>query len=185
MEEKKNAVKEEKVNEVKAEEKVKAVSEIKEGEYEDEYNVSAFDDSESGGAGSSTQKVFTTKYSIQKTPYTMASGEIKDNYAIAFLTSINGTKIKSVLRITPRKKGGSNLQEVMKLIMSTPGEHKLEITKTVNRSDNGTTIIYGMQASCLTDEGVPFICPLEPVGVADKAIWENFKRQLAARGDIE
>ena len=69
--------------------------------------------------------------------------------------------------------------------MGTPGEHKLEITRTVNSSDSGTTVIYGMQVSCVADEGFEFVCPLEPVGVADKAIWENFKRQLKARGDIK
>lgn len=177
---------EEKKKDIKEEVLKSAAEGNKPYEDEDEYNISAFDENtEPEVFGTSAEKVFKTKYSVQKTNYISANGDIRDNYAIAFLTQINGTKFKNVLRVTPRKKGGNNLREIMKLIMETPIEHKLEIVKTTNRSDTGTSIIYSMRVSCLTDEGVPFVCPIEPVGVSDKAIWENFKRQLIARGELE
>lgn len=178
MEEKKKDMKEEAIK--------STVGEKENNLYEDEYNISAFDDStELEAFGTSAEKIFKTKYSVQKTNYISANGDIRDNYAVAFLTQINGVKFKNVLRVTPRKKGGNNLRDIMRLIMEVPGEHKLEIVKTTNRSDTGTNIIYSMRVSCLTDEGVPFVCPIEPVGVSDKAIWENFKRQLIARGELE
>lgn len=177
MEKEKNVVKEEKVIDSGL------ITEVK-GNV-DEYEISAFDDDNTVLASQSTEQVFKTKYSIQKTNVTVSSGEIKENYAIAFLTKLGGKDYKSVLRIRPRRKGGTNLEELAKLVMSMPVEHKLEIVEKTITGDRGMSKTYSMRMSCLTDEGVLFTCPLEPVGVSDTAIWENFRRQVFARGDIE
>ena len=177
MDEKKNVAKEEKANEAKNAEQVTV--------NDDEYNVSAFDDESGVATSHTTEVVYKTRYTIQKTNVIVGSGETKENYAIAFLTKLAGQDYKSVLRIRPRRKGGTNLEDLAKLIMSLPVEHKLEIVEKTITGDRGTSKTYSMRMSCLTDEGVPFVCPLEPVGVSDTAIWENFRRQIFARGDYE
>lgn len=183
MSENKNNVKEE----IKKEADVKEELKVSGNEIEDEENVSAFEDEEDKNSRSlsQTERLFTTKYPVQ-TIQREVRGVMVDNYAIAFLVSINGQKVRNVLRIKTNNKGGENLRSLMKVVMASPGAHNLEILKrTFKNSSNETTSIYSLQVSCLTDDGVQIVCPLEPVGVADKAIWENLKRQLIARGELE
>ena len=178
MEEKKNVAREEKANEAKSAAQVTV--------NDDEYNVSAFDENDDISVVShSNENTYRTKYTIQKTNVMVASGQIKENYAVAYITKIGGQDYKSVLRIRPSRKGGTSLEEIAKLIMSLPVEHKLEIVERTTTSDRGTTKTYSMRMSCLTDDGITYTCPLEPVGVSDRAIWENFRRQIFARGDYE
>ena len=172
---------------IKVKDEVKEELKITDNEVEDEYSVSAFDDEDDrASAISHTEKLFKTKYPIQ-TVQRNVNGAVRDNYAVAFLTSIGGQKVRSVLRVMTNKKGGENLRSLMKVVMSSPGTHNLEILKRTfrNASTNETTTVYSMQVSCVSDEGVPFTCPLTPVGPADTAIWENLKRQLIARGELE
>ena len=159
---------------------------VNENVYVDEYSVSAFDENESGGTVFEGEKLFETKYKIQKTQVMGANGSVYDNYAIAYLVSVACKQVRQIIRLRP--KGGTKpLIENMKLIMSIPGEHKLEILKRSMRDSKtgAVTHLYSMQVSCNTDEGVSFVCPLEPVAAADKAIWENLKKQLVARGDLD
>lgn len=152
----------------------------------DEYSVNAFGEENSMAHITSTEKLFTTKYPVQQVNVPGANGVVYENYAVAFLVTIGGNKVRQVLRL--RAKGGSKAsRELMNIVMSVPGEHKLEIIKRTMR-DNSTgqsNHVYSMQVSCMTDDGFPMVSPLEPVGVSDKAVWENFKKQLIARGDIE
>ena len=173
--------------EVKKEAEIKEELKVNETEVLDEYSVSAFDDEEDNAlAVSNTEKLFKTKYPVQKIDREI-NGKIHENYAVAYLSSIGGQKIRNVLRLKTNLKGGDNLRELMKVVMASPGSHNLEVLKRTfkNNNSNETTTVYSMQVSCTTDEGVSFVCPLEPVGVADKAIWENLKRQLIARGELE
>ena len=183
----KNNVKEEVKNNVVDESKNE--QKIIENEVVDEYAISAFDDDEadSGVSISTSEELFVTKYPVQKVSRPDGKGGAYENYAIAFITHIGGNACRNVLRICPNKKGGKALRSIASTIMSAQGEHKLEILKRTFRDNktNATNSVYSMQISCLTDEGVPFICPLTPVGEADKAIFELFKKQLIARGDIK
>lgn len=169
-----------------AEKEIEAAPTVNENVYVDEYSVSAFDENESNGTVLEGEKLFETKYKIQKTQVIGANGNVYDNYAIAYLVSVAGTQQRQIIRIRP-KGGSKTLIQNMSLIMSIPGDHKLEILKRSMRDSKtgAVTHLYSMQVSCKTDEGVSFVCPLEPVATADKAIWENFKKQLVARGDLD
>lgn len=159
---------------------------VNENDYVDEYSLNAFEDASIAGVFHTSEKLFVTKYPIQSAEVVDEKGTKHMNYAIAYLVSINGGQKRQKFRVRP-KGGSSVLIEDMKTIMSTPGPHPLEIVKrTMRDSKSGAiTSTYSLQASCVTDDGVRFVCPLEPVFTPDKASWENFKRIRIARGDID
>ena len=143
-ENKNNNVKEE----IKKEADVKEELKVSGIEIEDEENVSAFDDEEDKNSRSisQTEKLFITKYPVQ-TIQRDVRGITVDNYAIAFLVSIGGQKVRNVLRIKTNNKGGENLRSLMKVVMASPGAHNLEILKRTfkNNASGDTTTVYSMQ----------------------------------------
>ncbi len=176
MEEKENGTKADK----KTEKQDKAVNVLTAAD-----EVDVFGDEDADAARIPTEKNFKTRYNIQSRDYVAGNGTIHKNYAIGFKIRIGDRELQNALRIRPKRKGGAAMEAMMEAIMSTPGEHKLEIKRTSMRVDGVTNVIYSMFASTLTDEGILYSCPLEPVGESDKAILENFKRQLIARGELE
>ncbi len=182
MEKEKNGVKLE--EETKPVEKAAEVTDVKGNDFEEDTTLSAFEDTESGGIVSQAVNKVVTKYPIQTRAVMSDSGKVYDNYAIAFGLVIGGQRNVQVLRIRPKRKGGAELAERMKLIMSVEGTHNLEITRTEMTIDGRKNVSYSMSASCFTDSGIMFSCPLEPVGEADKALWDTFKLLLISRGEL-
>ena len=181
MEKEKNVVKEEK-NVVKEEKQEKLLNQI---EFVAEYNVN--DDSQEKNSDSSNSyedvKVIPTRFSIQRTTSTVGDKEF-ENFVIATLIPLNGKMVQNPIRVTPKRKGGNALKQVFENIMNTSEKRYLEVVRTISENNGKKNIFYSMQVSCKTDNGVPYSCPLEPVGVYDKTAWENLKIQLIHAEEI-
>ena len=146
----------------------------------DEYNVDAFGETKIA-SNIEDEKEFVTKYPIQ-----CANENGKVYFAVAFLVSIGGKKIPQRFRLKG-KGGGKDANKTVQDVLDAPGAHNLEVVKRCIRDSNTnrSSVFYSIQTSCVTDEGFKMVAPLEPSFPSDKAIWENLKRQLIARGDIE
>ena len=181
MEEKKNIAREEK-SAVKEEKQEKNSNQLEMvGEYNINENVEETDSDSSNSR--EVSKVIRTRFSIQKTKKDDGDKEY-ENFVIAALLPLNGKMVQNPIRVIPKRKGGNALKEVFKNIMEVPEKHYLEVVKTISENNGIKNIFYSMQVSCKTDSGVPYTCPLEPVGVYDKAAWENLKAQLIHTNEI-
>ena len=152
---------------------------------DDEF-VDAFGSESSNSRTMDSEKVFTTKYPVQKGKPTYSNGKEYQNYAVAFRITINGEKRPMVILVRA-KGGGEKASSLLDSVMSSKGDHKLEIVKRTMRDTqtNRVNHIYSMQVSGVTDEGFPLSCPLDPAYQADKSIFANFRIMLQNRGDIE
>ena len=168
------------------ENELKNEANVLQGNNIDEEFVDAFESENSNARIIDSEKVFLTKYPVQRGKPSVVNGKSIENYAVGFMVTINGEKIPHVMHLRA-KGGGENGAKLLNNVMSCKGEHKLEIVKRSMRDSktNQVNHIYSMQVSGTTDEGYLLVSPLEPLFTVDKSIFANFKTMLLHRGCIE